>query len=320
MSQENSSDVYAARITVSQPLRYYLIATDEAGNTSESESRRIEIIKSNGKPTISVLYPSDDPAEFEVNEQITIEAEVKASVSIKAVHVHFSSGSSKKMSQENSPDIYTTNITFRQAESIKYYLTAIDEASNTSESESRQIEIKPPPPPPPEEPDPPIYEGIWASVSAGDIFTSDRDGNYMFRLAYLREGKNQSTLGAQLDLSLDRTNMSAMVQWGPRPPGKTKATFTLLGGIAAYEDSPGSTHTTPIFGGGVKLYPRDRIVIDATGSIQLQQGSDTLDLYHYEVGIRFYITSELSLRAGYGQLFLGDQNVPAIQVGLGYTF
>ena len=320
MSQENSSDVYAARITVSQPLRYYLIATDEAGNTSESESRRIEIIKSNGKPTISVLYPSDDPAEFEVNEQITIEAEVKASVAIKAVHVHFSSGSSKKMSQENSPDIYTTNITFRQAESIKYYLTAIDEASNTSESESRQIEIKPPPPPPPEEPDPPIYEGIWASVSAGDIFTSDRDGNYMFRLAYLREGKNQSTLGAQLDLSLDRTNMSAMVQWGPRPPGKTKATFTLLGGIAAYEDSPGSTHTTPIFGGGVKLYPRDRIVIDATGSIQLQQGSDTLDLYHYEVGIRFYITSELSLRAGYGQLFLGDQNVPAIQVGLGYTF
>ena len=320
MSQENSSDVYAARITVSQPLRYYLIATDEVGNTSESESRRIEIIKSNGKPTISVLYPSDDPAEFEVNEQITIKAEVKASVSIKAVHVHFSSGSSKKMSQENSPDIYTTNITFRQAESIKYYLTAIDEASNTSESESRQIEIKPPPPPPPEEPDPPIYEGIWASVSAGDIFTSDRDGNYMFRLAYLREGKNQSTLGAQLDLSLDRTNMSAMVQWGPRPPGKTKATFTLLGGIAAYEDSPGSTHTTPIFGGGVKLYPRDRIVIDATGSIQLQQGSDTLDLYHYEVGIRFYITSELSLRAGYGQLFLGDQNVPAIQVGLGYTF
>ena len=30
-------------ITVSESLRYYLIATDEAGNTSESESRRIEI-------------------------------------------------------------------------------------------------------------------------------------------------------------------------------------------------------------------------------------------------------------------------------------
>ena len=321
MSQENSSDVYAARITVSQPLRYYLIATDEAGNTTESESRQIEITKSNDKPTISVLYPSDDPAEFEVNEQITIEAEVKASVSIKAVHVHFSSGSSKKMSQENSPDIYTTNITFRQAESIKYYLTAIDEAGNTTESKSRRIEIKPPPPLPPEEPDPPIYEGIWASVSTDDASTFDRDGSYMFRLAYLLEGKNRSTLGAQLDFSYpDRTNMSAMVQWGPRPPGKSKITFTLLGGIAAYEDSPRPTHTTPIFGGGVKLYPRDRIVIDATGSIQLQQGSDTMDLYHYEVGIRFYITRELSLRAGYGQLYLGDRNVPTIQVGLGYTF
>ncbi len=318
MSQENSSDVYTTKITVSQPLRYYLIATDEAGNTSKSESRRIEITKNGDKPTISVRYPSDDPAEFEVNEQITIEAEVKASVSIKAVHVHFSSGSSKKMSQEKSSDIYTTNITFPQAKSIKYYLTATDEAGNTSESKSRRIEIKSPLPPP--EPDPPIYQGIWASVSTDGASTLDSDGNYMFRLAYLREGKNQSTLGAQLDFFYpDRTNMSAMVQWGPRPPGKSKATFTLLGGIAQYEDSQ-ATHTTPIFGGGVKIYPRDRIVIDGTGSIQLQQGFDAMDLYHYEVGIRFYITRELSLRAGYGQFFLGDQNVSTIQGGLGYTF
>ena len=317
MSQENSSDVYTTKITVSQPLRYYLVATDEAGNTTESKSRRIEITKSNGKLTISVLYPSDNPAEFEVNEQITIEAEVKASVPIKAVHVHFSSGSSKKMSQENSPYIYTTNITFRQAESIKYYLTATDEAGNTTESKSRWIEIKPPPPPPP-----PIYEGIWASVSTDGASIFDLDRNYMFRLAYLREGKNQSTLGAQFNFSYpDLANMSVMIQWGPRPPGKTKATFTLLGGIAQYEDSPQPIHTTPIFGGGVKLYPRDRIVIDATGSIQLRQGSGTMDIYHYEVGIRFYATNELSLRAGYGQLFLGDGDVSTrIQAGFGYTF
>ena len=314
MSQENSSDVYTTKITVSQPLRYYLIATDEAGNTSKSESRRIEITKNGDKPTISVRYPSDDPAEFEVNEQITIRAEARASLSIKAVHVHFSSGSSKKMSQEKSSDIYTTNITFPQAKSIKYYLTATDEVGNTTESKSRQIDIKPPPPPKE------IYKGIWASISADDAFISGSDGSYMLRLAYLREGKTHPTLGAQLDFSPDRTNMSAMVQWGPRPPGKTKATFTLLGGIAAYEDSHRSTHTTPIFGGGVKLYPWDRIVIDATGSIQLQQGSDTMDLYHYEVGIRFYITRELGLRAGYGQYFLGDQTVSTIQVGLGYTF
>jgi hypothetical protein len=70
----------------------------------------------------------------------------------------------------------------------------------------------------------------------------------------------------------------------------------------------------------VKVYPRDGIVIDATGSIQLQQGADTMNLYHYEAGIRFYITRELSLRAGYGQLYLGDEGVSAIQVGLGYNF
>ena len=45
-----------------------------------------------------------------------------------------------------------------------------------------------------------------------------------------------------------------------------------------------------------------------------------MDLYHYEGGIRFYITDKLSLRAGYGQLFLGNQNVSTIQFGLGYTF
>ena len=210
-------------------------------------------------------------------------------------------------------------------------------SENESEPESSRIRIptdsednesKPEPEkvpqggPPDDPPSPPatIYQGIWASVPADGASTLDSDGNYMFRLAYLREGKNRSTLGAQLDFSPDLTNMSAMVQWGPRPPGKSKVTFTLLGGIAAYEDSLWSTHTTPIFGGGVKLYPRDRIVIDATGSIQFQQGSDTMDLYHYEVGGRFYITDKLSLRAGYGQLFLGDEGVSTIQVGLGYTF
>ena len=213
------------------------------------------------------------------------------------------------------------------------------ESENESEPESSRIRIptdsernenRPEPEkmpqgvPPDDPPSPPstIYQGIWASISSiSTDNTSTLDLDYMFRLAYLREGKNRSTLGAQLNFFYpDLTNMSAMVQWGPRPPGKTKATFTLLGGIAAYEDSLGLTHTTPIFGGGVKVYPRDRLVIDATGSIQLRQGSDTMDLYHYEVGIRFYITRRLSLRAGYGQLYLGDEGVSAIQVGLGYNF
>ena len=299
-------------------------------------------------PTISLLYPPDG-AKFKRDQKITIRAEVSASHVIKTVHVHSSLSSRQKMSQENSSDVYTTKITVSQP--LRYYLIATDEAGNTSESESRRIEIKTeetsqgeqeeptesptppvdPPRPPQGKPDPPIitsaapasptHQGIWAIVSAEAASTFAGDGSYMFGLAYLREGRNQSTLGAQLNFFLpDYTNMSAMVQWGPRPPGKTKATFTLLGGIAAYEDSHQPTHTTPIFGGGVKLYPRDRIVIDATGSIQLRQGSDTLDLYHYKVGIRFYITRELSLRAGYGQFFLDNQNVSTIQVGLGYTF
>ena len=142
----------------------------------------------------------------------------------------------------------------------------------------------------------------------------------MLRLAYLREGKTHPTLGAQLDFSYpDRTNMRTMFQWGPAL-GENKVAFTLLGGLAQYEDSPWSTHTTPIFGAGLKFYPRDKIAIDTTSSIKLGSDYDTTDFYHYEVGIRFYITRELSLRAGYGQLYLGNRGVSTMQVGLGYTF
>ena len=142
----------------------------------------------------------------------------------------------------------------------------------------------------------------------------------MFRLAYLREGKNQSTLGAQLDFSYpDRTNVNAMFQWGPAL-AKSNLTFTLLAGIAEYEDSPRSTHMTPILGAGLKFYPRDKIVIDATSSIKSRSDYDTTGLYHYEIGARFYITRELNLRIGYGKLYLGNRNFTTIQVGLGYTF
>ena len=308
-------------------------------------------------PTIFLLYPPDG-TKFKRDQTTTIRAKVRASHAIKEVHVHFSSSSRQKMSQENSSDVYAARITVSRP--LRYYLIATDEAGNTSESESRRLEIKASveadddeepesehredkiqtdsggnenelqpeeesqEAPPEDPPVSPAYQGIWASISSHSTDNAsalDLNGSYMFRLAYLREGRNQSTLGAQLDFSYpDRTNMSAMVQWGPRPPGKSKVTFTLLGGVATYEDSPRSTYTTPIFGGGVKLYPLDRIVIDATGSIQLQQGSDTMDLYHYEGGVRFYVTDRLSLRAGYGKLYVGNRDISTIQVGLGYTF
>ena len=196
--------------------------------------------------------------------------------------------------------------------------------------EEEPPEDPPPPPPPfplpPPPPPPRIYQGVWVSVSADDASTFDWDGSYMFRLAYLSEGKNQSTLGAQLNFSYpDRTNLSAMFQWGPALENSNIA-FTLLGGIAEYEDSPAtktsvrSTHTTPIFGGVVKFYPRDKIVIDATSSIKFRSDYDMTDLYHYEIGARFYITRELNLRIGYGKLYLGNRDLTTIQVGLGYTF
>ena len=355
---EGSSDVYAtADITLSQVgiVEYYLTATDEAGNERKSDSRHIDIRlkpsppprppggnggddqsggsteggtsedtdgpiieeKDNSPPTISLLYPPED-TPFTVNEQITIRAKVRDDTAVKEVLVHFSSSNSQTMSEEGSSGMYAMDISFSRAGSVEYYLTATDEAGNERKSESRQIKIEesvvdPPPRPPP------IYQGIWASVAADNASISGSEGSYMLRVAYLREGKTHPTLGAQLDFSPDRTNMSAMFQWGPAL-GESDVAFTLLGGIAAYEDSPRSTHITPILGAGLRFYPRDKIVIDATSSIQFRQGFDTISLYHYEVGIRFYITRELGLRAGYGKLSLGDEDVTTLQIGLGYTF
>ena len=357
---EGSSDVYAtADITLSQVgiVEYYLTATDEAGNERKSDSRHIDIRlkpsppprplggnggddqsggsteggtseetdgpiieeEDNSPPTISLLDPPED-TPFTVNEQITIRAKVRDDTAVKEVLVHFSSSNSQTMSEEGSSDIYAIDISFSQAGPVEFYLTATDNEGHESRSKLRQIEIKDlPPPPPPPPPTYPIYQGIWASVAAEDAFISASEGSYMLRVAYLREGKTHPTLGAQLDFSPDRTNMSAMFQWGPAL-GESKVAFTLLGGIAAYEDSPRLTHTTPIFGGVVKFYPRDIIVIDATSSIKFRSDYDMTDLYHYEIGARFYITRELNLRIGYGKLYLGNRDLTTIQVGLGYTF
>ena len=106
-----------------------------------TESRYYQISVVDEKPpTIFVLYPPDG-AKFKRDQEITIRAKVRASHGIKAVHVHFSSSSRQKMSQEKSSDVYAARITV--SESLRYYLVATDDAGNTSESESRRIEIKP---------------------------------------------------------------------------------------------------------------------------------------------------------------------------------
>ena len=284
----------------------------------EAQGAHYQIPIVDGKPPAISLLDPPDGATFKVNQQITIRAEVIDNISVKEVYIHFSSvnNQSQKLSKEGTSSIYTVNMTFSQAGYLRYYLIAADDEGNEGKSESRNIEVEPPEPPPRE----PEHQGIWVSVAANDASTSDWDEGNTFRLAYLREGKTQPTLGARLDVSHpDRTNMSAMLQWGPAL-GESKVAFTLLGGIAAYEDSPRSTHTTPIFGGSLKFYPRDRIVIDATGSIKSRSELDTSNFYHYEVGIRFYITPELGLRAGYGKLYLGDEDITTLQIGIGVNF
>ena len=328
-------------------------------------------------PTINLLDPPEG-AKFTVDQQITIRAEVTDNNSVKEVRVHFSPANSQELTEEDGSGIYTIDITISEVGSLRYYLTATDESGNTSESESRQIEIEaapddggderevesepieikpeeepeevepreelaetephkepeevepwdPPPTIPADSPEDsplmpptyPMYQGVWVSAASSNSSLHDREEDRMFRLAYLREGKHQPTLGAQLDFSHPgNTNVSAMAQWGPTLE-KSNVAFTFLGGIAKYEANTWATHTTPILGAGLKLYPGDKIAIDATGSIKFRSDFDTTSLYHYEIGARVYISPRLNLRVGFGKLFLGTQDIATMQIGLGLIF
>ena len=329
-------------------------------------------------PIINLLDPPDG-AKFTVNQQITIRAEVTDNNFVKEVRVHFSPTNSRTLTEEDGSGIYTIDITISEVGYFRYYLTATDEAGNTGESESRQIEIEaatdnagderevesepveikpgeepeevepreelaeteshkgaeevaPRDPTPtvsadsPEETPPmspiyPMYQGIWVGAASNNSSLLDWEGDKMFRIAYLREGKHQPTLGAQLEFSHpSNKNVSVMVQWGPASE-KNNVAVTFLGGIARYEtDTWVPPHTTPILGAGLRLYPQDKIAVDAAASIKFQSEFDTTSLYHYEIGVRVSITHRLNLRAGLGQLYLGAQDISTMQVGLGYSF
>ena len=286
LTEEDDSEIYTIDITIRKAgsVRYYLTATDAARNKSESESRQIEI-----------KAATDDRGDESKVESEPVETK-----------------------------------------------TATDDRGDESPSESEPMEIKPgevpekvePRDPPatipvdsPEEPPViasiyPMYQGVWVSAAGYNASLLDWDGDKMFRLAYLREGKHQPTLGAQLEFSHpDNTNVSAMVKWGPALQ-KSNVAVTFLCGIAKYEaDSrTRTTHTTPILGAGLKLYPSDKIAVDATGSIKGQSAFDATYFYHYEMGVRIYITPRLNLRAGYSKLYLGRRNTSTTQIGLGFTF
>ena len=192
----------------------------------------------------------------------------------------------------------------------------------------------------------PLHQGIWASlwsnvVSKDETSTSDSGGGDMFSLVYLREGKTHRARGVQLDYSYQNpVNTCVTVLWEPdlnlKDLRENAMAVTLLGGLVRYginskqsETSQGTseeaTHTTPIIGVGLQLYPEHRVTVDLKGTFKLQSangGSRSINkhLYHYEVGVRLYIAPALNLRVGYGQWYLGSRNITGLQIGLGVLF
>ncbi len=192
----------------------------------------------------------------------------------------------------------------------------------------------------------PLHQGIWASlwsnvVSKDETSTSNPGGGDMFSLIYLKEGKTHRARGVQLDFSYQNPiNTSVTGLWEPdldlKKLRENAMAFTLLGGIARYGinskrsdtsqvESEESTHTTPIIGVGLQLYPEHRVAVDLKGTIKLQSANDgdrffNKHLYHYEVGVRLYIVPALNLRVGYGQWYLGNRDVAGLQIGLGALF
>ena len=192
----------------------------------------------------------------------------------------------------------------------------------------------------------PLHQGIWASLWSNVVLkdetsTSEPGGGDMFSLIYLREGKTHRARGVQLDFSYQNpVNTSVTGLWEPNLDLKklreNAMALTLLGGIARYGiaskrsdtsqvESEESTHTTPIIGLGLQLYPEHRVTVNLKGTIKLQSANDgdrfiNKHLYNYEVGVRLYIAPALNLRVGYGQWYLGNRDVTGLQIGLGALF
>lgn len=192
----------------------------------------------------------------------------------------------------------------------------------------------------------PLHQGIWAGlwsnmVSKDEPSTSNPGGGDMFSLIYLREGKTHRARGVRLDYSYQNpVNTSVTGLWEPdldlSKLRENAMALTILGGIARYginstqseaiqSTSEEATHTTPIIGVGLQLYPEHRVTVDLNGTIKLQSANDgdrfiNKHLYHYEVGVRLYIAPALNLRVGYGQWHLGNRDVTGLQIGLGALF
>lgn len=296
---------------------------------------------------LSPLELLSPPEVADINQKIMVKAKVIDDIGVKSIYLfyRFSHSLISKPSEYNSivlikdtSDIYSGYIpSHSEAGYVWYYLTT-DRAGNNPKSEIYKVRIKRDslPEKPPISNEPIAHQRIWVNYSwSSSVF---EDGASLFdwnrgdsiNFTYLREGKNHQTFGVQLDYSYQNlSNMSAIFQWGPALKG-SPITLTLLGGVAGYSNfdstrtqttlSSRPLYMTPILGLGLKLYPLDRISIDAMCSFKLPSNFDITFLYHYEIGTRIYINNLLNMKFGYSQFELGDGNLKRMQIGLGFTF
>ena len=331
---------------------YFVTVTDAAGKKSRSEVRSVVIRRREdgtnlgaipSSPEVSVLAPPS-AAVLPINKPIQITAKVKSSARLDEVRAYYDfprtrlSETSPSTMLENisSSDTYIGEIPRehnREEGYIWYYVMASTEHGATGRTDDKVIEVK--------KPRTRTHQGVWASHSWSNLISDDgfysgwERGNVM-SLAYLQEGKGFQTLGVQLDYTYDNPDyISAMAQWGPSTRENPVA-FAFLAGATGHRSSDPSfsrvrqsRQFTPLIGGSFKLYPLDRVVVDATASVKLQSENGAADressftndfLHHYEAGIRLYISPTLNLRAGYGRWRLGEYDNASVQVGLGATF
>lgn len=328
---------------------YYLTATDTEGNEGKTKKRNLEIKPSRREtppeqqpPTIEFLSP---PRVAHINQRILVKARVTDDAAVKSVYL-FYRFSHSRISEPSEYDwialtktvldMYTGYIPSQnKAGYVWYYLGATDTEGSQSKSAKRLLEIElgtqdtSKPSPFPNRSKAPKHQGIWVNYAWSNNVFQDRASVFdlnsgdSISLTYLSEGKNHQTFAAQFDFSNQNPmNINSIFQWAPALE-ESPIVFTALGGVAGYLSdrfSNESIYITPILGVGLKLYPLDRVSIDAICSFKLPSNFDTTYLYHYEIGTRIYINDLLNLKLGYSQFHLGSGTIKRMQIGLGFTF
>ncbi|MDE0297658.1 MAG: hypothetical protein OXN17_03425 [Candidatus Poribacteria bacterium] len=312
---------------------WYFVTASNAGGESKSDPKSVIVV---APPQLVVLEPPHE-SQFKPNQPIRILARVISSVRINDVRVYYRSNSIQSYENSQLKHLSSTNTYVgeipkehnQQAESISYFVTASDSLGQESRTPDRSLRVN-------------LNERVWAShswsndVSKNGSLNSHWERGNVFSIAYLSEGKDFQTLGAQLDFAYKNPeNTSAIVQWGPRIK-ESNVSFALHGGIVGYRRSDVgslqvtySNHITPVLGGSLKYYPLDGVAIDLTGSMRLRSASGAGDrdsgiiknyLHHYGLGIRLYTNSTLNFTAAYGRWRVGEYENASVQIGLGFTF